>query len=415
MTSRKMTQFIIGAMVLGIIVGHVVFVWGGEDGFAQSYSRNISLLTDIFLRLIKMIIAPLVFTTLVVGMARIGDGGTIGRITAKTFGWFVMMSVISLTLGLIMVHILQPGEGLNLPLPPENASHGLKVEGGGLTGFIQHIFPTSVIDAMAKNEILQIVVFALFFGVAASSFGDRAKAFIEDLDMISHIMLKVTTAVMTVAPIAVFAAVSSEIALNGIEIMKTYAYFMVSFYLGIFVLIGVIFGLGYLVIGKRVIHLFQLLREPTLLAFTTASSEAAYPKTLEQIERFGCSNRVASFVLPMGYSFNLDGSMMYCTFAALFIAQLYGIDLTVGEQIVMLGMLLVTSKGMAGVPRESLVVLAAVLPSFNIPPEGILLILAVDHFLDMARSATNVLGNGVAAAVIAKSEGQLRTHHHHIS
>ncbi|WP_322348727.1 dicarboxylate/amino acid:cation symporter [Orrella marina] len=284
-----------------------------------------------------------------------------------------------------------------------------------MTGFIQHIFPTSVIDAMARNEILQIVVFALFFGVAASSFGERAKAFIEDLDMISHIMLKVTTAVMTVAPIAVFAAVSSEIALNGIGIMKTYAYFMLSFYLGIFVLIGVIFGLGYLIIGKRIVHLFKLLREPALLAFTTASSEAAYPKTLEQIERFGCSNRVASFVLPMGYSFNLDGSMMYCTFAALFIAQIYGIDLSIGEQIVMLGMLLVTSKGMAGVPRASLVVLAAILPSFNIPPEGILLILAVDHFLDMARSATNVLGNGVAAAVIAKSEGQLSTHHHHTS
>jgi len=412
MTSKKMTHFIIGAMILGIFAGHLVYLWGNETSLAKEYSENISILTDIFLRLIKMIIAPLVFSTLVVGMARMGSGGgSIGRITFKTFGWFLMMSILSLALGLIMVHILQPGTGLNLPLPDSDAAKDLQATGSGLKGFFQHIFPTSVVEAMAKNEILQIVVFSLFFGTAASSLGERAKALVDMLDTVAHIMLKITTSVMKVAPIAVFAAVSSEIALNGIGVIGTYAYFMASFYIGVIVLLIVILAIGSIFLGKNIFHLVRLMREPALLAFTTASSEAAYPKTLEQIERFGCSNRVASFVLPMGYSFNLDGSMMYCTFAAIFIAQIYGIDLSLSQQMLLLGLLLVTSKGMAGVPRASLVVLTAVLPTFNIPPQGVLLILAVDHFLDMARSAINVFGNAVASAVIAKSENELHLRH----
>jgi Na+/H+-dicarboxylate symporter len=411
MTSKRMTHFIIAAMLLGVLVGHVLFLWGHDDGRAATYAHYVSILTDIFLRLIKMIISPLVFCTLVVGIARMGDSQTVGRVGAKTFAWFLMMSVISLLLGLLLVHLLQPGSGFHLPLPAPDADAGLSHESKGLVGFVHHIFPTSIVEAMASNEILQIVVFALFFGIATGSFGKKAEPLIDVIDMIGHVMLKVTTAVMLFAPVAVFAAVSAEIALDGLGIIRTYAMFMVSFYIGIAVLWAIIFGAGYLMIGKRVGHLFVMLKEPALLAFTTASSEAAYPKTLEQLERFGCSNRITSFVLPVGYSFNLDGSMMYCTFAAMFIAQIYGIELSLGQQFLMLAMLLVTSKGMAGVPRASLVVIAAILPDFGIPAQGVLLILGVDHFLDMARSATNVLGNGVATAVIAKSEKQLKAAH----
>lgn len=405
-----MTHYIIGAMVLGIIVGHVMYLWGHDSGHAKTYSEYISILTDIFLRLIKMIIAPLVFATLAVGIAKMGDGKAIGRVGFKAFAWFLMMSFISLLLGLVLVHLLQPGTGLNLPIPPATADSGFDHDGKGLANFINHIFPTSIFDAMARNEILQIVVFALFFGVAGAALGRKAVPFFKGLDMLGHIMLKITTAVMKFAPVAVFAAVSSVIALDGIGVLMTYGRFLVSFYIAIFVLWGVIFLAGYIMLGKSVATLFKMLREPVLLAFTTASSEAAYPKTLEQVERFGCSNRIASFVLPVGYSFNLDGSMMYCTFAAIFIAQIYGIEMTWTQQLMMLLILMVTSKGIAGVPRASLVVLAAVLPQFNIPEAGILLILGVDHFLDMARSATNVFGNGVATAVVAKAEGELKRH-----
>ena len=410
MESKRMTRYIIGAMVLGIIVGHVIFLWGHDDGRAQVYSEYISIFTDIFLRMIKMIIAPLVFATLAVGIAKMGDGGSIGRVGLKTFAWFLMMSVISLLLGLVLVHLMQPGSDMHMAIPAASANTGLEHENKGLINFVHHIFPTSFFDAMARNEILQIVVFAVFFGVAGASFGRKAVPFFRGLDMLSHIMLKVTTAVMNFAPVAVFAAVSSVIAQDGLGVLMTYGRFLISFYIAIFVLWGIIFIAGYFMLGRAVVPLFKMLREPALLAFTTASSEAAYPKTLEQVERYGCSNRIASFVLPVGYSFNLDGSMMYCTFAAIFIAQIYGIEMTWTQQLMMLLMLLVTSKGMAGVPRASLVVIAAILPQFDIPEAGILLILGVDHFLDMARSATNVLGNGVATAVIAKSEGELKRH-----
>tara|TARA_B110000503_G_scaffold139696_1_gene228686 strand:- start:2494 stop:3771 length:1278 start_codon:yes stop_codon:yes gene_type:complete len=410
MKSNNMTRYILAAMVLGIIVGHMAFLWGHDNGYAKSYSEYISIFTDIFLRMIKMIIAPLVFATLACGIAKMGDGKSIGRVGLKSFGWFLMMSIISLFLGLMLVHLFQPGSGLHMPIPEATAATGLAHEGKGLVNFVHHIFPTSIFDAMAKNEILQIVVFALFFGVAGASMGQKAEPFFKALDILGHIMLKITTAVMKFAPVAVFAAVSSVIALDGLGVLMTYGKFLLSFYAAILVLWCVIFLAGYIMLGRSVGTLFKLMREPALLAFTTASSEAAYPKTLEQVERFGCSNRIASFVLPMGYSFNLDGSMMYCTFAAIFIAQVYGIDMTWTQQIMMLLMLLITSKGIAGVPRASLVVIAAVLPQFDIPEAGILLILGVEHFLDMARSATNVFGNGVATAVISKAEGELKRH-----
>ncbi len=410
MNSKKLTNFILGAMILGIVSGYFVYAFGAESGFAAEYVSYISLLTDIFLRLIKMIIAPLVFTTLVVGISRMGDASTIGRVGLKTFGWFIAMSVVSLLLGLLMVNVLHPGVGINLPLPELTANTGLSKSGLNLPDFVRHIFPSSIVDAMGKNEILQIVVFAIFFGVAAGSFGQRAEELIRNLDMLSHIMLKITTAVMKFAPVAVFAAVSSVIAENGLAILLTYGKFMLAFYGSILTLWLVIILISSLVLKKRAFHLVSMLRQPILLAFTTASSEAAYPMTLEQVERFGCKNKIASFVLPVGYSFNLDGSMMYCSFATIFIAQVYSIEMPISQQLLMLLVLMITSKGIAGVPRASLVVIAATLSQFNLPEAGVLLILGVDHFLDMARSATNVLGNGLATAVISKWEGELEHH-----
>ena len=410
MESKRLTQFIIGALVLGVASGAAVHTWGTESGFSMEYAENVSLLTDIFLRMIKMIIAPLVFATLAVGIASMGDSKTIGRVGIKTFGWFLTMSFVSLLLGLLMVHLLEPGIGVNLPVPEITASSGITQSGTGLKNFLNHVFPASIMDAMAKNEILQIVVFAVFFGLAGAHLGPRAQEFFRNLDMLSHVMLRITTMVMKFAPVAVFAAVSAVIAKNGLGILGTYAKFMLAFYTSILTLWLVIILAGSLVLGKSVLKLVAMLRQPLVLAFTTASSEAAYPKTLEQVERFGAPNKIASFVLPIGYSFNLDGSMMYCTFATLFIAQVYGIEMSLGQQFLMLLMLMVTSKGIAGVPRASLVVIAATLAHFNIPEAGVLLILGVDHFLDMARSATNVLGNGIATAVVAKWEGVLTRH-----
>ena len=410
MESKRLTQFIIGALVLGVASGAAVHTWGTESGFSLQYAENVSLLTDIFLRMIKMIIAPLVFATLAVGIASMGDSKTIGRVGIKTFGWFLTMSFVSLLLGLLMVHLLEPGIGVNLPVPEITASSGITQSGTGLKNFLNHVFPASIMDAMAKNEILQIVVFAVFFGLAGAHLGPRAQEFFRNLDMLSHVMLRITTMVMKFAPVAVFAAVSAVIAKNGLGILGTYAKFMLAFYTSILTLWLVIILAGSLVLGKSVLKLVAMLRQPLVLAFTTASSEAAYPKTLEQVERFGAPNKIASFVLPIGYSFNLDGSMMYCTFATLFIAQVYGIEMSLGQQFLMLLMLMVTSKGIAGVPRASLVVIAATLAHFNIPEAGVLLILGVDHFLDMARSATNVLGNGIATAVVAKWEGVLTRH-----
>nr|WP_265101789.1 cation:dicarboxylase symporter family transporter [Chromobacterium violaceum] len=317
---------------------------------------------------------------------------------------------MSLTLGLIMVNILKPGVALNLPLPDMHAESGIKASAISLKDFVTHAIPKSVFEAMANNEILQIVIFSVFFGSAMAALGERAKALIDVIDVVAHVMLKVTSYVMNFAPLAVFGAIAATVAKEGLSILGTYGKFMAQFYFSIGILWALLIAVGVLIVGPRLLHLMGMIKEPLLLSFTTASSEAAYPKTLEQLERFGVSNKIASFVLPMGYSFNLDGSMMYCTFAVIFIAQAYGIDLTLAQEISMLLILMLTSKGMAGVPRASLVVIAATLAQFNIPEAGLLLLLGIDHFLDMGRSATNVVGNSIATAVVAKWEGELKRH-----
>jgi len=406
MRSNRLTTYIIVGMVLGIATGYLChqFFAQSSPGFADAAS----LLPMAFLRLIKMIIAPLVFATLVVGIGKMGDIATVGRVGGKALGWFIFASLISLTLGLVLVEFFEPGKAMQLPIPAANAASGVEKAGLSLETFITHLIPTSLIDAMGRNEILQIVVFSLFFGTAMAALGEKSKPVIEVMDATSYIMLKVTGYVMWFAPFAVFGALASMVAKEGLDIIRVYGIFMGEFYLAMLVLWLTLIGLGVLIVGPRILRLVRRIREPVLLAFSTASSEAAYPKTLEQLERFGCSNRIASFVLPVGYSFNLDGSMIYCTFAVMFIAQAYGIEISIGQQIVMVGILMLTSKGIAGVPRASLVVIAATLSQFNIPEAGLLLLLGVDHFLDMGRSATNVIGNSIATAVVSKWEGELQ-------
>ena len=403
---NRLTRYIIIGLVLGIASGYIAYAYFPES--SARFAELASLLPTIFLRLIKMIIAPLVFTTLVVGIAKMGDIATVGRIGSKALGWFICASIVSLTLGLILVQLFEPGKAMQLAIPEANAASSVKADSLSLANFISHTVPTSIIDAMARNEILQIVVFSLFFGTAMAAMGERSKSVTEVLDVVAHIMLKVTGYVMNFAPLAVFGALAGTVAKEGLGIIQVYGIFVGEFYLGLAILWGLLMLAGGFVIGPRVVDLVRRIREPVILAFSTASSEAAYPKTLEELERFGCSNRVASFVLPVGYSFNLDGSMMYCTFAIMFIAQVYGIELTIGQQIVMLAVLMLTSKGIAGVPRASLVVIAAALPQFNIPEAGMLLLLGIDHFLDMGRSATNVVGNSIATAVVSKWEGELQ-------
>jgi Na+/H+-dicarboxylate symporter len=410
--ATKLTRYILFALVLGVIAGwatNAAIDDGGPESAARltEIAEYLSIVTALFLRLIKMIIAPLVFSTLVAGIAHMGDIAALGRVGLRALLWFIGASLVSLTLGLILVNLLQPGVGLNLPLPPATAASGVETAAFNLKDFVTHLVPASIFEAMSANEILPIVIFSIFFGVALTAIGDAGKPIVKGVESLVKVMLQVTDYVMRFAPFAVFTAVASAIAEKGPEILFTFGKFVGSFYLGLAVLWGLLILAAFLIVGSRTSHLVRYIRDPIVLAFSTASSEAAYPRTLEALDRFGVPPRIASFVLPLGYSFNLDGSMMYMTFATIFIAQAYGIDLSIGQEVTMLLVLMITSKGMAGVPRASLVVIAATMSMFSIPEAGLLLILAVDHFLDMGRSATNVVGNAVASTVVAKWEGDL--------
>jgi Na+/H+-dicarboxylate symporter len=410
--AKRLTLYILIGLVLGVVVGSGINA-AISDGTPATDARladiagYFGIVTTLFLRLIKMIIAPLVFSTLVVGIAHMGDTAALGRVGFRAVAWFLGASLMSLTLGLILVNLFQPGVGLDFPLPPATATSGVAKEAFNLHDFVAHLVPASMVEAMAENEILQIVVFSIFVGVAITAVGEKAAPLVKGIESLVAIMLQVTDYVMRFAPFAVFAAVAATLAERGPQIIGDLAYFMGSFYIGLVLLWTLLIGICFLIVGPRTKLLVRYIREPLILAFSTASSEAAYPRTLEALDRFGVPRRIASFVLPLGYSFNLDGSMIYMTFATIFIAQAYGIDLSLGQEITMLLVLMITSKGVAGVPRASLVVIAATLSLFDIPEAGLLLILAVDHFLDMGRSATNVVGNAVASAVVARFEGVL--------
>lgn len=365
-----------------------------------------NILSKIFLNLIKMIVAPLVFTTLVVGVAKVGDIKAVGRIGGKTMLWFISATLVSLLLGMLLVNLFEPGKTMHLPLPDSHLSTGIKKSALSLTEFVGHVFPKSFIEAMANNEILQIVVFSLFFGVATAAIGEQGKIVIKAMDAFAHVIMKITGYVMKLAPLAVFGAITAVVAKQGVGVLSTYGIFISEFYFSLIVLWSVIILAGYIVLRKPVFRLINRIKDAMLIAFSTSTSEAAYPKVLEELERFGCSNKIVSFVLPLGYSFNLDGSMMYMTFASLFLAQSYDIHLSFASQLSMLLVLMLTSKGVAGVPRASLVVIAGTLSMFNIPEAGLFLLIGIDPLLDMGRSATNVLGNAMATAVVSKWEGE---------
>jgi Na+/H+-dicarboxylate symporter len=405
--AKRLTFFIMIGLVLGIIVGAILHGSLPPETI-QEINKSFKMITDIFLRMIKMIVAPLVFATLVAGIVHMGDTKSLGRVGGKTMIWFLGATVVSLSLGMFLVNLLQPGINSGLDLSTATGSSGIVMPEKSIYEIITEMFPKSIIEAMANTTMLQIVIFSVFFGVALTAVGEKGAPIVKGIDALVEVMLVVTNYVMMVSPLAVFAAMANVIAKNGLGVLITFGKYIGSFYLGLGVLWLILILAAFLIIGGRVTKLIRLIRDPILLAFSTASSEAAYPKTLEALEKFGVPNRIGSFVLPLGYSFNLDGSMMYMTFAALFIAQIAGVELGFAEQLTMLLTLMVTSKGMAAVPRASLVVIAGTMAQFNLPEAGLVLILAVDQFLDMGRTGTNVVGNAVATVVVAEWEGELK-------
>ena len=404
---NKNFLYVMIGLLLGVILGTFCFYEFPDKAVAADVAKYMSLVSAIFLKLIKMIIGPLVLSTLVVGIGHMGDAATVGRVGAKTMAWFVSASVVSLLLGLLMVDILQPGVGIEIADQGANTAN-LSTQAFSIDNFIDHLVPTSLFKSLADGEILQIVVFSIFAGVAIMAMGERGKPLLNLADDIAHMMLNITGYVMKIAPIAVCASVASVITKSGPGILINFAKFLGGFYLTLVILWAILLTVGFFVIGgSRMMDLVRRMREPFFLAFSTASSEASYPKILEQLQRFGVSRRIASFVLPLGYSFNLDGTMAYTTFAAMFIAQAYGVDMPLSKQLLMAATLMITSKGVAGVPRASLVVILATLKQFGLPEAGLFLILGIDQFLDMGRSATNVIGNSLAASAVAKFEKDL--------
>jgi Na+/H+-dicarboxylate symporter len=407
--SSRLTSYIMLGLFLGIAAGYACNRLAPTAADASVIAGYFSIGSDVFLRMIKMIIAPLVFATIVSGIASLGSsGGAVGRIAFKSLAWFITASLISLLVGLLLASLIQPGHGLGLALPDARATTNVQTASLTLKDFASHVFPTSVVQAMAGNEVLQILVFSIFFGFALSSLkSSLAKTIAASIDELVPIMLRFTDYVMRFAPLGVFAAMASVITTQGLGVLVTYGKFVSAFYAALVVLWIIIIGAGTVVLGGSMAALLKFLRQPMAIAFSTSSSEAAFPKMIEQLMKFGVSERIAGFVLPLGYSFNLDGSMMYQTFAALFVAQAFGIEMSLTTEITMLLVLMITTKGIAGVPRASLVVVAATLPMFNLPSGGLVLLVGIDQFLDMGRTMTNVIGNGVATAVIAKWEGEL--------
>lgn len=409
MKKNRLTYYIFVAMAVGVIAGYAVHQ-KTSISFQQSFAQNVKLLGTIFIRLVRAIIAPLVFSTLVVGIAKMGDLKTVGRVGGKALLWFISASLASLLLGMLWVNFFHPGSYINLSQADVAGLKDLMGKDSGLTlsKFIEHLVPASIVEAMANNEILQIVVFSVFFGIAAAALGEVAKPVIKALDALSHIVLKIVNYVMAFAPLAVFGTLAAVVAEKGLGVFTFYAMFFLHYTVGIISLLLLHLLAGWFILKRRNNELLRRIANPLLIAFSTTSSEAVFPKLTEELENFGCKNQIVSFVLPLGYSFNLAGSMMYMSFASIAIAQAYGIHLSLSTQLTMLLVLMVTSKGVAGVPRSGLIMVLATCAMFKIPPEGVALILPIDHFCDMLRSATNVLGNALATTAVSKWEGALQ-------
>ncbi len=404
---RKLTFYILIGMALGVIVGQMLNQLVPAEVIKADIAPWLKLLSDIFLNLIKMLVAPLVLSTIVVGIAHMGDSAALGRIGVRALTWFITASLVSIALGLVMVNLFQPGLGAPIPDVAAAAAAVGEVKELKATEFVLSIFPKNAVEALATNNILQILVFSIFAGVALSAVGERGKPLVKGADALAEMMLQITGYVMRYAPIAVFGALANVVAASGLAILGTYLELLAEFYFSLVLLWIILLTAGALFLGKRIWALIRYIRQPLMIAFSTASSEAALPKLFEQLDRFGVPRRISGFMLPLGYSFNLDGSMMYMSFATLFIAQAYGIELSIGTQIMILLTLMISSKGIAAVPRASLVVITGTLAMFGLPVEGVAIILAIDQFLDMGRTATNVVGNAVATAVITKWEGML--------
>ena len=406
---RKLTWYILAGMALGVIAGYAVHVGLPADHpWFEYLTKTFKLLSDIFLNLIKLLVAPLVLSTIVVGIAHMGDSSALGRIGTRAIIWFITASFISIALGLLMVNLFQPGIGAPIPDAAEAAKLVGEVKKLDAWEFTLTIFPKNALEALATNNILQILVFSIFAGVALSAIGEKGAALVRGADALAEMMLQITGYVMRFAPFAVFGAIANVVAKSGLGILATYFELLIEFYISLVLLWIILLTMGWTFLRQRIWMLIRYIREPLLIAFSTASSEAALPKMFEQLDRFGVPRRISGFILPLGYSFNLDGSMMYMSFATIFIAQAYGIHLPLETQALMLLTLMVSSKGIAGVPRASLVVIAATLSQFGLPVEGIALLLGIDTFLDMGRSATNIVGNAVATSVITRSEGMLQ-------
>jgi proton glutamate symport protein len=390
-------QIFIG-LLLGIAVG---YLWP-RAGVA------VKPLADIFLRMIKMIIAPLLFSTLVVGIAGTGDLKTMGRIGLKALVYFEVATTIALFLGLALVNIFKPGAGLAMPIGADTTAAAAMVQNQQHAwDIVLHMFPTSVIDAMARGDILQVVVFSLFFGIAIAAIGVRGQPVLDVLESTAQAMFKFTAYVMAFAPIGVFAAIAATIGSKGVAILFTLGKLVALMYLGLAIFALIVLGTVSYLIRVPFLTFVKAIREPFLIAFTTASSEAALPKALEIMERFGVPKNIVGFVLPTGYSFNLDGSTLYLSLSSVFVAQLAGVEMTIGQQLVMMLTLMLTSKGVAGIPRAALVVLAATVAQFGLPLEGVAILLGIDQIMDMGRTAVNVMGNCIATAVVARWEGVL--------
>ncbi len=389
------TQIFIG-LFIGIAVG---YIW-------PAFGVSIKPLADAFLRMIKMIIAPLLFSTLVVGIAGTGDLKAMGRIGLKAIIYFELATTIALFWGLALVNWFQPGAGLAVPIGADTGElAALAKNQQGAWDIFLHLFPTSVVDAAAKGDILQLVVFSTFFGIALAAVGERGKPVVEVLESTAQVMFKFTGHVMRFAPLGVFAAIAATVGGKGLGILYTLGKLVLLMYGGLFVFAIVVIGGVAWLIRVPFFKFANAIREPFLIAFTTASSEAALPKALEVMERFGVPKNIVGFVLPTGYSFNLDGTTLYLSLASVFVAQLAGVEMTFGQQLVMMLTLMLTSKGVAGVPRAALVVLTATLSQFNLPIEGAAILLGIDQVMDMGRTAVNVMGNCISTAVVARWEG----------